>query len=93
MTSALQETRVYLFIYDRYSTGDVSVPVCLQSTSMPLTYAFALSDLGEEVVHRYVGQEPSGGAFNELKLGTNSKWTFIGDHISLNYLNKIGKTY
>ena len=42
--------------------------------SKPLTYAIALNELGSEVVHRYVGQEPSGRMFNELILDHNSKY-------------------
>lgn len=41
--------------------------------SKPLTYAIALNELGSEVVHRYVGQEPSGRMFNELILDHNSE--------------------
>lgn len=57
----------------RFSIGDVNVPFTLQSCSKPLTYAIALDQLGEEVVHRYVGQEPSGRNFNELILDHNSR--------------------
>lgn len=57
----------------RHSVGDTSVPFCLQSCSKPLTYAYALNDLGSDVVHQYVGQEPSGLAFNELVLDRNKK--------------------
>ncbi|KAK6632317.1 hypothetical protein RUM44_007358 [Polyplax serrata] len=55
----------------RYSVGDVSTPFTIQSCSKPLTYAIALENLGEEVVHKYVGQEPSGRNFNELVLDSN----------------------
>ena len=41
--------------------------------SKPLTYAIALENLGESLVHKYVGQEPSGRNFNELVLDHNSK--------------------
>lgn len=40
--------------------------------SKPLNYAIALNELGSEVVHKYVGQEPSGGKFNALELDYNS---------------------
>lgn len=43
--------------------------------SKPLTYAIALNELGADVVHRYIGQEPSGRMFNELILDYNSKLT------------------
>lgn len=52
----------------RFSVGDVNIPFCLQSMSKPLTYALVLDDLGPEVVHDYVGHEPSGTAFNEISL-------------------------
>uniref|UniRef100_A0A1Y1N5E0 glutaminase n=3 Tax=Photinus pyralis TaxID=7054 RepID=A0A1Y1N5E0_PHOPY len=57
----------------RFSLGDVNVPFTLQSCSKPLTYAIALDQLGEDVVHHYVGQEPSGRNFNELILDYNKK--------------------
>ncbi|TGZ46027.1 Glutaminase kidney protein, mitochondrial [Temnothorax longispinosus] len=55
------------------SIGDTSIPFTLQSCSKPLTYAIALERLGNEVVHQYVGQEPSGRNFNELVLDYNKK--------------------
>lgn len=58
----------------RFSIGDTQVPFCLQSTSKPLNYALALSDLGEEKVHQYVGHEPSGEHFNVIKLNPQSKY-------------------
>lgn len=57
----------------RFSIGDVNVPFTLQSCSKPLTYAIALEQLGADVVHQYVGQEPSGRNFNELVLDYNKK--------------------
>ncbi|XP_005174870.1 glutaminase liver isoform, mitochondrial isoform X3 [Musca domestica] len=57
----------------RYSIGDVDIPFTLQSCSKPLTYAIALEKLGPNVVHSYVGQEPSGRNFNELVLDYNNK--------------------
>ncbi|XP_017758897.1 PREDICTED: glutaminase liver isoform, mitochondrial isoform X1 [Eufriesea mexicana] len=57
----------------RFSIGDSSIPFTLQSCSKPLTYAIALDRLGQEVVHQYVGQEPSGRNFNELVLDYNKK--------------------
>lgn len=58
----------------RYSIGDTNVPFTLQSCSKPLTYAIALEKLGQDIVHQYVGQEPSGRNFNELILDHNSKY-------------------
>ncbi|XP_011496078.1 PREDICTED: glutaminase kidney isoform, mitochondrial [Ceratosolen solmsi marchali] len=57
----------------RFSIGDTTIPFTLQSCSKPLTYAIALEKLGQEVVHKYVGQEPSGRNFNELVLDHNKK--------------------
>lgn len=57
----------------RFSIGDVTIPFTLQSCSKPLTYAMALDTLGPDVVHKYVGTEPSGRNFNELVLDDNMK--------------------
>ncbi|KAJ2947941.1 hypothetical protein O0L34_g9734 [Tuta absoluta] len=57
----------------RFSIGDVTVPFTLQSCSKPLTYAMALETLGPDVVHKYIGTEPSGRNFNELVLDYNMK--------------------
>lgn len=56
----------------RHSIGDTSIPFTLQSCAKPLTYALALDELGEDMVHAYVGQEPSGRMFDELVLDYNS---------------------
>ena len=42
--------------------------------SKPLNYAIALNELGSEVVHDYIGQEPSGRKFNDLDLDYNSQF-------------------
>uniref|UniRef100_A0A1B6IUY0 glutaminase n=1 Tax=Homalodisca liturata TaxID=320908 RepID=A0A1B6IUY0_9HEMI len=57
----------------RFSIGDATIPFTLQSCSKPLTYGIALETLGQEVVHQFVGQEPSGRNFNELVLDHNKK--------------------
>ena len=44
-----------------------------QSSSKPFTYAVSLNELGRDIVHQYVGQEPSGQMFNELSLDANSE--------------------
>lgn len=56
----------------RHSFGDSSIPFTLQSCSKPFIYGLALDRLGPEVVHRYVGFEPSGRIFNKLLLGENN---------------------
>ncbi|KAL3891231.1 hypothetical protein ACJMK2_003494, partial [Sinanodonta woodiana] len=57
----------------RYSSGDVNLPFCLQSVSKPLTYGLVLDELTPEAVHQYVGHEPSGTAFNEISLNRKKK--------------------
>ncbi|XP_076437688.1 glutaminase kidney isoform, mitochondrial-like isoform X2 [Babylonia areolata] len=57
----------------RYSVGDTSIPFCLQSISKPLTYALVLNDMDPDVVHQYVGQEPSGQRFNDIGLNIYNK--------------------
>ena len=39
-----------------------------------MNYAIALNELGSEVVHDYIGQEPSGRKFNDLDLDYNSEF-------------------
>ena len=48
-------------------------PRVLRSHSKPLNYAIALNELGSEVVHGYVGTEPTGGKFNALELDYRSE--------------------
>ncbi|CAG2164074.1 unnamed protein product [Oppiella nova] len=57
----------------RYSIGDTNIPFTIQSTGKPINYAIALNELSCNVVHKYVGQEPSGRMFNELVLDYNRK--------------------
>ncbi|XP_053393622.1 glutaminase kidney isoform, mitochondrial-like [Mercenaria mercenaria] len=57
----------------RYDLGETNIPFCLQSVVKPLTYALTLNDLSPDVVHRFVGQEPSGRSFNELTLDYQNK--------------------
>ncbi|MCC7530669.1 MAG: glutaminase A [Candidatus Melainabacteria bacterium] len=54
----------------RFSVGDSDDYFCVQSCSKPMTYCLALEEQGEDVVHSYVGREPSGKTFNELTLNT-----------------------
>ncbi|KAF2348699.1 Glutaminase [Trinorchestia longiramus] len=44
----------------RYSVGDVKQPFTIQSCSKPLTYAIACADNGPDMMHQYIGLEPSG---------------------------------
>lgn len=51
-----------------FQLGDIEQKFCVQSCSKPITYGIALENNGEEIVHNYVGKEPSGRNFNELCL-------------------------
>ncbi|WP_409338299.1 glutaminase [Corynebacterium sp. LK2510] len=51
-----------------YSVGDDDCEFSIQSISKPFVYALALEELGAEEVHKYVGVEPSGEAFNAISL-------------------------
>ncbi|WP_041676011.1 glutaminase A [Ramlibacter tataouinensis] len=46
--------------------GDSEARFTLQSMSKPLAYGLALQQLGREAVHRKVGVEPTGEAFNSI---------------------------
>uniref|UniRef100_A0A914ZBH1 glutaminase n=1 Tax=Panagrolaimus superbus TaxID=310955 RepID=A0A914ZBH1_9BILA len=57
----------------RASWGDSKIPFCVQSVSKAFNYSIAASDLGADMVHQYVGQEPSGRLFNDICLDSNNK--------------------
>jgi glutaminase len=48
--------------------GDKTSIFSIQSCSKPITYGIALENYGEEVVHNFVGKEPSGRNFNNMCL-------------------------
>lgn len=52
----------------RFRFGDVDIPFTIQSSGKPINYAIALNELGSDITHQYVGQEPSGRLFNDLSL-------------------------
>ncbi len=52
----------------QFNIGDANEYFSVQSASKPITYCMALEELGEDVVHRHIGREPSGQSFNELTL-------------------------
>ncbi|MBX9685204.1 MAG: glutaminase A [Candidatus Obscuribacterales bacterium] len=54
----------------QHSLGDADDFFCVQSCSKPITYCLALEENGENIVHNYVGTEPSGKTFNELTLNS-----------------------
>lgn len=60
----------------RCSFGDTRTPFCFQSVSKAFNYAIAASDVGADLVHSYVGQEPSGRFFNEICLDSKSEIDF-----------------
>ncbi|MBK7993617.1 MAG: glutaminase A [Blastocatellia bacterium] len=53
--------------------GDYQTDFCIQSCSKPINYCLALEEQGENIVHKYVGREPSGRGFNELTLNYENK--------------------
>lgn len=55
-----------------FEIGDTRLPFSVQSTSKPFSYAMALEQLGADTVHEYVGQEQSGGTFNDYKLSLDA---------------------
>ena len=57
----------------RFSVGDADTYFSIQSTCKPMLYCLALEEHGREAVHRYVGHEPSGARFNELKLDAENR--------------------
>lgn len=52
----------------KFKFGDVDVPFTIQSSGKPINYAIALNELGSDITHQFVGQEPSGRLFNDLSL-------------------------
>ena len=57
----------------RFELGDVGTFFSVQSTTKPISYCMALEEHGHDIVHRYVGREPSGVGFNELTLDRNNR--------------------
>ena len=51
-----------------YEAGDSRVPFTIQSVSKPFVYALALQDRGLPDVLKQVGVEPTGDAFNAVRL-------------------------
>lgn len=54
-----------------YNFGDYEKHFCLQSCSKPLSYCKAYDEIGKENLHKCVGYEPSGQAFNAFILNKN----------------------
>jgi len=55
-----------------YEVGDTRVPFTIQSISKPFAYGLALGDRGRKHVLAKVGVEPSGEAFNSIRLSADS---------------------
>lgn len=55
-----------------YGAGDIDIEFTIQSISKPFAYALALSDRGFDSVLAEVGVEPSGEAFNEISLESDT---------------------
>jgi glutaminase len=58
-----------------FTIGDTTDEFSVQSTAKPFSFGIALEQLGPEEVHRWIGQEQSGGAFNDplLSLGKDGR--------------------
>ncbi|MEU5328908.1 glutaminase [Streptomyces parvus] len=55
-----------------YGAGDIDAEFTIQSISKPFVYALALADRGFDSVLAKVGVEPSGEAFNEISLESDT---------------------
>ncbi|MBB3038195.1 glutaminase A [Hoyosella altamirensis] len=55
-----------------YCAGDADNHFPIESMSKPFIYGLALEDSGEDAVHRKIGVEPSGDAFNEISLESST---------------------
>ena len=56
-----------------YEVGDSRVPFTIQSVSKAFVFALALEAVGEERVAATIGVEPSGEAFNSIRLTNDNK--------------------
>jgi len=56
-----------------YETGDSNVAFTIQSISKPFVFALALDMVGPDRVEAVVGVEPSGDAFNSIRLGADNR--------------------
>eukprot|EP00096_Caligus_rogercresseyi_P001029 TRINITY_DN1161_c0_g1_i1.p1 TRINITY_DN1161_c0_g1~~TRINITY_DN1161_c0_g1_i1.p1 ORF type:complete len:625 (-),score=135.22 TRINITY_DN1161_c0_g1_i1:129-1733(-) len=57
----------------RLSLGHASDPFTLRDLCKPILYAICMENLGEKVVHKHQGREPSGHGSNEIVLDYNNK--------------------
>ena len=56
-----------------YEVGDAAVPFTIQSISKAFVFALALEMLGAERVEAAIGVEPSGDAFNSIRLRPDNR--------------------
>src|SRR3979490_1626815 len=56
-----------------YEVGDTAVPFTIQSVSKAFVFALALELVGEERVAAGIGVEPSGEAFNSIRLTNDNR--------------------
>ena len=56
-----------------YETGDSAVPFTIQSISKAFVFALALEIVGPERVEAAIGVEPSGDAFNSIRLRPDNR--------------------
>jgi glutaminase len=56
-----------------YDIGDTAVPFTIQSISKAFVFALALETLGAEKVEAVIGVEPSGDAFNSIRLSADNR--------------------
>ncbi|RTL49159.1 MAG: glutaminase A [Bradyrhizobiaceae bacterium] len=56
-----------------YEVGDTQVPFTIQSISKAFVFALALDLVGPEVVEGKIGVEPSGEAFNAIRLNAQNR--------------------
>lgn len=56
-----------------YEIGDSTVEFTIQSISKAFVFALALETVGAERVEAIVGVEPSGDAFNSIRLGSDNR--------------------
>ena len=56
-----------------YEVGDSAVPFTIQSISKAFVFAMALDLLGHERVEAVIGVEPSGDAFNSIRLRSDNR--------------------
>jgi glutaminase len=56
-----------------YEVGDSAAPFTIQSISKAFVFALALETLGHEPVESVIGVEPSGEAFNSIRLTGDNK--------------------